>query len=71
MRGTSLQLRTSILNLPKLKKSLSSSRNSYLRTISEEISEFFDIRKLIEKSIIDSPPITLKEGGIIKDGYHK
>ena len=63
-------IKTSILNLPKLKKTLSSSRNSYLRIISEEISEFFDTRKLIEKSIIDSPPITLKEGGIIKDGYH-
>ena len=64
-------IKTSILALPKIKKSMSSSRNSYLRIISEDIAVFSDISTLIEKSIIDSPPMTLKEGGIIKDSYHK
>lgn len=64
-------IKNSILALPKIKKSMSSSRNSYLRIISEDIAVFSDISTLIEKSIIDSPPMTLKEGGIIKDSYHK
>jgi DNA mismatch repair protein MutS len=28
------------------------------------------MRKLIEKSVLDSPPMTAREGGIIKDAYH-
>jgi DNA mismatch repair protein MutS len=66
-----IAIKNSILALPKIKKSMSSSRNSYLRIISEDIAEFSGISALIEKSIIDSPPMTLKEGGIIKDSYHK
>ncbi len=62
-------IKNSLAYLPKVRKSLSISKNLYLRSISEDISEFSDLRKLIEKSIFDSPPITLREGGIIKDGY--
>lgn len=65
-----IAIKNSILSLPKIKKSLSSSKNSYLRIIAEDISEFSETRRLIEKNIIDSPPMTLKEGGIIKDGCH-
>jgi DNA mismatch repair protein MutS len=64
-----IAIKNSIISLPKVKKSLLSSRNPFLRAISEDISEFYDIRKLIEKSIVDSPPMTVKEGGIIKDGH--
>lgn len=62
-------IKNSLAYLPKVRKSLSICKNLYLRSISEDISEFSDLRKLIEKSIFDSPPITLREGGIIKDGY--
>ena len=65
-----IAIRNSVLALPKMKKSLSSSKNSYLRSVSEELSEFSDMKKLIEKGIVDSPPIGLKDGGIIKDGCH-
>ena len=30
-----------------------------------------DLYELIDKSIIDDPPVTLKEGGIIKKGYNE
>jgi DNA mismatch repair protein MutS len=62
-------IKNSLTYLPKVRKSLSICKNLYLRSISEDMSEFSDLRKLIEKSILDSPPITLRDGGIIKDGY--
>jgi DNA mismatch repair protein MutS len=62
-------IKNSLTSLPKVRKSLSISKNLSLRSISEDISEFSELRKLIEKSIFDSPPMTLKDGGIIKDGY--
>ena len=30
-----------------------------------------DITDILEKAIVDNPPIGIKEGGIIKDGYHE
>jgi DNA mismatch repair protein MutS len=66
-----IAIKTSLLNMPRIKKSLQSSRSPYLRSLSEEISEFYGVSELIEKSIIDSPPISLRDGGIIKDGYDK
>ncbi len=66
-----IAIKNSISYLPKIKKSLSSSKNSYLYSIANEIFEFLDIKELIEKSIVDSPPSTIRDGGIIKDGFSK
>ncbi|MGQ9569759.1 MAG: DNA mismatch repair protein MutS [Thermodesulfovibrionales bacterium] len=63
-------IKNSVLNIPKLKKALYSSRNIFLRLISEEMSEFIELITLIEKSIIDNPPMSLREGGIIKNRYN-
>jgi DNA mismatch repair protein MutS len=64
-----IAIKNSIVHLPNIKKSLSSSKNPYLSSIAEDISELSAIRELIEKGIVDSPPISLREGGIIKAGY--
>ncbi len=65
-----IAIKTSAQNLPKIKKSLVLSKNPYLRSVSEEIFEFSHIKELIGRSIIDAPPISLRDGGIIKDGYN-
>jgi DNA mismatch repair protein MutS len=62
-------IKNSVTNFPNIKKSLNSSRNAYLRSVAEEISEFPALKELIEKSIPDTPPIGLRDGGIIRDGY--
>ncbi|MBM4140755.1 MAG: DNA mismatch repair protein MutS [Nitrospira sp.] len=64
-----IAIKNSILHLPKIKKSLSSCKNPYLKSISEEISELLALKELIVRGIVDNPPISLKEGGIIKNGY--
>ena len=63
-------VKTSVANFPKIKKSLDSSRNPYLKSVAGEISDFWQVKELIEKSIVDSPPMGLRDGGIIKDGYN-
>lgn len=62
-------IKNSLTYLPKLRESLISSKNQYFRLISEDISEFPDLIKLLERGILDSPPISLRDGGIIKNGY--
>jgi len=65
-----IAIKNSIVYLPNVKKSLRSSKNPYLSSIAEDIPEFSAIRELIERAIVDSPPISLRDGGIIKAGYN-
>jgi len=65
-----IALRNSVAVLPAIKKSLGRSRNAFLRMLGEYLSEFPSMRELIEKSIVDTPPLSLRDGGIIRDGYH-
>ncbi|MBI3377305.1 MAG: DNA mismatch repair protein MutS [Nitrospirae bacterium] len=64
-------IRNSITHLPSIKKALLSSKDVYLKSIAEEISEFSSLKSLIESSIIDTPPLSLRDGGIIRNGYNK
>ena len=63
-------IKNSIASLPKIKKTLSASKEHYLKSLSDEISEFSLLRDLIGKAIADSPPLSMRDGGIIRDGYH-
>lgn len=65
-----IAIRDSIEYLPKIKKFLRKSDNIYLHAISEDISEFLSLKEFIGKAIIDNPPLTIRDGGIIRDGYH-
>src|SRR5699024_199394 len=42
-----------------------------LREITQNIDLLEDIRALIEASIVDEPPILLREGGLIRTGYNE
>jgi DNA mismatch repair protein MutS len=48
----------------------------YLETLPQQVSTFahldpcLDIYELLDRAIVDDPPVTVKEGGIIKAGYH-
>ena len=55
--------------LPKIKQSLSGFESKLLKTLDSNIIEQSELYNIIESSIIDNPPFTVKEGGMIKDGY--
>ena len=40
-----------------------------LKEIAEKLDPMEDIRQLLESAIIDEPPLSVKDGGIIKEGY--
>ncbi len=64
-----ISLRNSLYKLPEVKKALSTCQAPYLKELYSELDELQDIHELIEKSIVDEPPMTIKDGGIIKLGY--
>ena len=58
-----VQLKKSLSVLPEIKDIISKLKFDY------DISTFDDITKELELSLVDTPPITVKEGGMIKSGY--
>ena len=64
-----ITLKNSLSKLPELKQVLSNTKSDMLKDLYENLDELQDIYELIEKSIVEDPPMTIKDGGIIKLGY--
>ena len=64
-----ITLKNSLIKLPDVKKCLSNCKSELLEELYENLDELQDIQSLIEKAIVDDPPMTIKEGGIIKLGF--
>jgi len=56
--------------LPGVKQQLSLLESPLLRKLEQAIDPLTDCANLIEKTIIEDPPITIREGGIIRPGAH-
>ena len=63
-------LGSSIRRIPFIKKALANSRSALLSEIAASLDALEDVACLIEESIHDDPPVSVKEGGIIKGGYN-
>ena len=68
-------LKNSFRVLPDLKRCISNlvqdNKPQYIVKLYNSIDELQDMYSLIEQAIVDVPPITIKEGGVIKEGYSK
>ncbi len=64
-----LALKSSIQRLPLIKNALGSSTSSLLSETARQLDTLQDVAQLIEGAIHDNPPISVKEGRIIKGGY--
>ncbi|MGN0462081.1 MAG: DNA mismatch repair protein MutS [Ruminococcus sp.] len=56
-------------NLPKIKSLMSNFESKLMKQLFEDIDELQDIHSLIDNAIEDEPPFSVREGGIIKEGY--
>lgn len=66
-----IALKGSVEYMPKIKRLLSSSANAYIKEIGNSISEFADLKDLIDSSIVESPSVNPKDGGIIRKGFNR
>ena len=64
-----ISLKNSIMQLPNLKETIKNVNSEFLKNIDSELDILSDIYELIEASIVEEPPLTVKEGGLIKKGY--
>ena len=57
--------------LPPLREALKEVHSEMLRGIEQDIDALEDVAALIDRAIVDDPPFSVREGGIIKPGYHE
>ncbi|MHA1383578.1 MAG: DNA mismatch repair protein MutS [Candidatus Helarchaeota archaeon] len=63
-------LKKSLKLIPKLKE-IKSENTPLINDQFDKLQQLPEIIQLIDNSIVEDPPTTIKEGGFIKDGYHK
>lgn len=61
--------RQSLSMLPSIKYLLQTFERSRLKEYGEELDDLKDLCELIEAAIVEEPPLTVREGGMIRDGY--
>ena len=64
-----VSLRASLAALPALKEKLQGAKSGLLQKLSASIHMHREIHDTLEAAIVDEPPFTVREGGMIKDGY--
>lgn len=65
-----LALRKSLAYLPSLKRLMSQSAAALLKKINDDIDPMEEMKELLDKAIDDDPPLSLRDGGLIKKGYN-
>lgn len=64
-----IALRESLFLFPEIKHALQKYRASYLVCLENAIQPFTEIHDLLQCAILDNPPVTIRDGGVIAAGY--
>jgi len=66
-----IAFKSSLEMLPFIKGLLKSFKSELIESTFEQLDDLQDLYKLIDSAIVDEPSILIREGGIIKDGFHE
>ncbi len=64
-------LRLAAERLPRVKELLSQAEGGLLRELYEELDTLEDLSRRIAETLVDEPPFSVREGGLIRDGYNE
>ena len=59
------------LKLPALKELLDSFTSKLIKSCNSKISSLEAISNLVENALVEEPPVNVKDGGVIKDGFNE
>ncbi|ELB7644042.1 DNA mismatch repair protein MutS [Vibrio vulnificus] len=63
------RLRHAMQQLPELAQALSSLGNSHLKSLATAAAPMGDVCELLERAIKENPPVVIRDGGVIAEGY--
>lgn len=62
---------SALLRLPGVKQAVSNRTSAYLQALYRDVDELTDLAELIDRAIVEDPPFSIREGGIIQKGYNE
>ncbi len=62
---------TSLEMIPHIKTLMQDFRSPLLRSLYEELDELSDLQSMVARAIREDPPVSIRDGDIIRDGYHE
>jgi DNA mismatch repair protein MutS len=63
-------LRETLRVVPRLRSTLTSARARGLTAIADRLDPLPELTAHLERALRDDPPLTLRDGGLLRDGYH-
>ena len=63
------RLRDAFLSLPDLQRALTPVNSHHVVRLATTISEYPELSDLLERAIIDNPPVVIRDGGVIREGF--
>jgi DNA mismatch repair protein MutS len=63
------RLLMSIGTYPELQNELAQKKSPQLKNLAQQISTFPDLVELLSRAIIENPPVVIRDGGVIAEGY--
>ncbi len=63
------QLRDTLQVLPQIKQHLAGFDTPFLQQLAAQIQDFSKTQTLLERALVESPPQTVRDGGVIASGY--
>lgn len=64
------RMRHAFQQLPQLDALLAEVATPHLQTLRTQMGLFDELRDLLERAVIESPPVLIRDGGVIAPGYH-
>ncbi len=62
-------IRESLRLLPQIKSALKTTTSALLKSLRQTVAEQPELLALLDKAIIDEPPVTIRDGGVLKAGF--
>ncbi len=66
-----LAFKNSLAMIPYIKHLLGEFTSSLLKAFEADLDPLEDLKGLIDRAILDEPPVSIRDGGIIKEGFHQ
>ncbi|MDX1459064.1 MAG: DNA mismatch repair protein MutS [Marinobacter sp.] len=63
------RLRDAFLALPELQQTLGPVNSHHIVKLATTIGEYPELADLLERAIIDNPPVVIRDGGVIREGF--
>jgi DNA mismatch repair protein MutS len=66
-----IQLKRSLLQVPHLKEIVAALPNEEAKHFADRLDPCEEVTDLLERALVENPPVSIKEGNIIQDGYNE